>query len=121
MLARNANAFAPVIALLETALAQSPADKLDASIARELALVYGDRAERELAAFAADAALNHLQRANQLAPDHLPIAQRFCALLLERNNREHAAQVLERLLRVSRDENDKTKAQQLLAAIKAKG
>ena len=40
--------------------------------------------------------------------------------LLERNDREQAAQVLGRLLRISRDKNDKTKAQQLLATIKAK-
>src|SRR5581483_7627215 len=110
--AAKANAYDAVAGTLETFISQNYAPE----IARELALLNLDWSQNETSS---DSALVHLQRANELAPDHFEIAQKLCNLFLEKKQRDNAIRVLNRFLQVSHDDGDKLKAQQLLARIQS--
>ena len=115
-LAGKTGSYPEVSAVFEKVMSQSE----DRSMGwlDDAAFFYKEWADRELAAFHAEAAIEHLKRANEIRPARFDIAQQLCNLYLEKKQRERAEQVLENFLSASADEADREKARQMLAAIR---
>jgi predicted Zn-dependent protease len=115
-LAGKTGSYTEVAAVFEKAMSQS--DDRSMGWIDDAARFYKEWADKELSTFHAEAAIEHLKRANEIRPGRFDIAQQLCNLYLEQKQRERAEQVLENFLSASADEADREKARQMLAAIR---
>ena len=114
-LANEARAFDKVAALLEKLVAQSPLESVEPRA--ELAALYGEWAEDELALSQEDDALAHLKRSHDLKTDLYPPMQRLAEILAKRGDVAGAARVVQDFITSSAAPAEKEKAQKLLDRI----
>ncbi len=110
--AASGDRFEETARLLEDVLRQGAGDAPE--IAPDLALLYFDWAQRDLASGRNEPGLEHLVRAQKLAPAHFGIAERLSTLQRERNDRTGARAVLDAFLRASRQPSERDQAKELL-------
>ncbi|MEO7319640.1 MAG: tetratricopeptide repeat protein, partial [Chthoniobacteraceae bacterium] len=114
-LASASRDFDKVAALFEKIVAQAPLESVEPRA--ELAALYGEWAEDELALSQEDAALAHLKRSHELKADLFAPMQRLADLLAKRGDSPAAARVVQDFLTTSQVPAEKEKAQRLLERI----
>ncbi len=117
-MAKGQSGFAPVVTLLERAVAQAGESR---PFALALAQIYGDWAEAELLDGQTEAALSHLQQAREFRPDLADLALRLSALQAENGDRRGAIRTLETFLAVARVPAEIEQARAQLAKLKPGG
>ena len=110
-LATEARAFEKVGTLFEKIVQQSPLESLEPRA--ELAALYGEWAEDELAASQEDHALAHLKRSHELKADLFTPMQRLADLLAKRGDPAAAGRVVQDFLTTSQSAAEKEKAQRI--------
>jgi tetratricopeptide (TPR) repeat protein len=117
-LAKGAQQFDEVAAILETLVKQQPGSEFTAELARLL----GDWAASEVASSKIDPALAHLRRAHELRPEFFEIARDFAVLQSQNGNAKGATETLESYLTAgTNNPAEAAKAQEMLARLKAGG
>jgi lipopolysaccharide biosynthesis regulator YciM len=87
----------------------------------ELARLYGDWAQSELAAVQPESALAHLRKAHERHPELLDVTLRLSRLQHERGDRKAAIETLESFLAVAKIGTEIDQAREQLARLKAGG
>ena len=117
-LAAAGQAFEGVAALLERLAAEtSPPGEFSVELAR----LYGDWAQTELAAAQPESALGHLRQAHERHPELLDVTLRLSSLQHERGDRKAAIETLESFLAVVKISGEIEQAREQLARLKAGG
>jgi tetratricopeptide (TPR) repeat protein len=111
-LGREKNGFAQVSARFEQSLLQGRTE-----LARHLAELYADWAEKDLADMQVAQAITHLNRAHQLLRGSWRVAELLAKLQLEQGAPKLAAKTLRSFLAATTDAVEKEKAQEFLTRI----
>ena len=114
-LASASRTFDKVAAAFEKIVAQSPLESVEAKA--ELAALYGEWADNELALSQDDDALAHLKRSHELKADLFAPMKQLAELLAKRGDVPGAAQVVQNFLIASPVPAEKERAQRLLDRI----
>jgi hypothetical protein len=108
--------FEPFANLLERLCLQPGYSR--ASLERNLGLTLAAWAEAELEAFQTAAAVAHLERATELAPEHFPSARRLAELQAQASNVRGAISTLEKFVAAAQLPAERESARQLLASFR---
>jgi lipopolysaccharide biosynthesis regulator YciM len=117
-LATAGPAFEAVARLLEKLAAET---NPPGEFSVELARLYGDWAQAELAAAQPELALGHLRKAREHHPELLDLTLRLSRLQHERGDRKAAIETLESFLAVAKISTEVEQAREQLARLKAGG
>jgi tetratricopeptide (TPR) repeat protein len=117
-LGKESRDFQPIAALLEKLAKQSPEN---VEVTLELARLYADWSEDDLAASKTDAALEHLGRGHELRPDVFEVARQLATLQSQTGSAKTATATLESFLAAGTNAAEIAKAQEMLARVKQGG
>ncbi|MHA3770731.1 tetratricopeptide repeat protein [Verrucomicrobiota bacterium sgz303538] len=116
-LASRSGAYATCAEILEKSLANAGGEK-NALVCSSLALLHSDWADARFKAGNQAEALTHYRRATEIQPDLFPAVKRLAAFHERNGAVNDAVQVLERFIKVTKDQREREQAGKFIVAMR---